>query len=232
MKTLRIGILGDFSQANPTHLATNHGLEHAAAALGFKAEAQWLATDEAHDYAAFDALFCSPGSPYRSLEGALNGIRFARENKVPLIGTCGGFQHIILEYARSMMNIEDAAHAETDPYASRLVIAPLSCSLVGKAMEVQFTPGTLAAQAYGAVAAEENFYCNFGLNPEYEPQLEEAGLRITARDQFGEARVVELPSHSFYVGTLFVPQARSTAERPHPLMVAYLKAAADRSHEV
>ena len=229
MKALRIGILGDFNEVNPTHLATNYGLQHAAAALEIKVEASWLATDEAHDLAIFDALFCSPGSPYRSLEGALNGIRFARENNVPLIGTCGGFQHIILEYARSVMHVEDAAHAETDPYASRLVIAPLSCSLVGKTMEVHFAPGTLAAQAYGAAAAEENFYCNFGLNPEYEPQLEEAGLRITARDQFGEARVVELPSHPFYVGTLFVPQTRSTAEKPHPLLVAYLRAATSRS---
>lgn len=228
MKTLRIGILGDFSEANPTHLATNYGLQHAASHLGCVVEPMWLATDQSHDLAAYDALFCSPGSPYRSLQGALNGVRYAREHNVPMIGTCGGFQHILLEYARNILHVEDAAHAESDPYASRLVITPLSCSLAGKTMEVSFQPGTLAAAAYGAGAAEENFYCNFGLNPEYEPQLEAAGLRISGRDQLNEARVVELPTHPFYVGTLFVPQARSTPQKAHPLLVAYLQAAAQR----
>src|SRR5208282_6192757 len=102
-------------------------------------------------------LLCSPGSPYKSLDGALAGIRYARENKVPFIGTCGGFQHLVIEYARNVMGFKDAAHAESDPYASCLFITPLSCSLVGKTMEVRVKPGTQAADIYRDTWASERY---------------------------------------------------------------------------
>src|SRR5262245_24820946 len=122
----RIGILGDFRADNPTHVATNDGIRHAAEALGEPIEAMWLPTDQPHNFAQFQGLLCSPGSPYRSLEGALAGIRYARENGVPFLGTCGGFQHLAIEYARNVMGLTDASHAESDPYASCLFITPLS----------------------------------------------------------------------------------------------------------
>src|SRR5580704_11870113 len=107
----RIGVIGDFNGNNPTHIATNNGILHAAGALSQSIEVVWLPTDEAHAFGTFDALLCSPGSPYRSLDGALTGIRYARENGVPFLGTCGGFQHLVIEYARNVMGIDDAAHA-------------------------------------------------------------------------------------------------------------------------
>jgi CTP synthase (UTP-ammonia lyase) len=225
---VRIGIIGDFNAENPTHVATNAGIGHAAEALGRNFETEWLATDEAHDYGAFDGLFCSPGSPYRSLDGALAGIRFAREYDVPFMGTCAGLQHLVLEYARNVMGIKDAAHAESDPYASRLFITPLSCSLAGRAMEVGLKPGSKAAAVYGCERSTENYYCNFGLNPNYRGQLESAGLEVTGTDQDGEVRIMELPSHPFFLGTLFVPQTRSAQGRPHPLVLAFCRAALAR----
>src|SRR5258708_4886089 len=107
MAATRIGIIGDFDAGNPTHVHTNLGIEDAAELLGKDIETMWLPTDESHEYARFDGLFCSPGSPYRSLEGALVGIRFARENDVPFLGTCGGLQHLVLEYARNVLGIRD-----------------------------------------------------------------------------------------------------------------------------
>src|SRR5262249_50063004 len=147
-------------------------------------------TNQLHDFARFDALFCSPGSPYKSLEGALQGIQYARQNNVPFIGTCGGLQHLVLEYARNVLGIRDAAHAETDPYASSLFITPLSCSLVGKTMEVALKPGSKAAETYKATHATENYYCNFGVNPAYQEQLQHAGLETTGIDQDGETRIM------------------------------------------
>src|SRR6185295_13917385 len=168
----RIGIIGDFNPGNPTHTATDLGLQHAADSLGQRIDFLWLPTNEAHDYGKFQGLFCSPGSPYKSLEGALTGIRYARENGTPFIGTCGGFQHMILEYARNVMGFTEASHAESDPYASCLFITPLSCSLVGKTMEVTLMPETLAARACQSGQSTEAFYCNFGLNPDYQEKLE------------------------------------------------------------
>jgi len=221
----KIGIIGDFNPQNSTHIATNDAIQHASEFLGKPVQAVWLPTDQPHGYDAFSALFCSPGSPYRSLEGALVGIRYARENKVPFMGTCGGMQHLVLEYARNVLGFKDAAHAETDPYASCLFITPLSCSLIGKTMEVAIKPESTAARAYGATRSTESFYCNFGLNPQYQQQLQQAGLDISGTDQSGEARIMELSSHPFFVGTLFVPQVRSTSGSPHPLILEFCRSA-------
>ena len=127
------------------------------------------------------------------------------------------------------MDVSDAAHAESDPYASRLFVTPLSCSLVGKSMEVRIKPGTQAAAMYDSHRATEHYYCNFGLNPAYEDDLANAGLCISGDDEAGEARIIELPSHPFFLGTLFVPQANSTNERPHPAILAFVRAAT-RNH--
>jgi CTP synthase (UTP-ammonia lyase) len=221
----RIGIIGDFNPGNITHIATDRAIQDAAKALGKQFESVWIPTNQSSGLDRFDALFCSPGSPYKSLDGALNCIRYARENNVPFIGTCGGFQHMVLEYARNVLGISDAAHAETDPYASRLFITPLSCSLVGQTMEVNLKSGSKAAAMYPGASSTEAYYCNFGLNPIYQAQLEEAGLKVSATDRDGEVRIMELPSHRFFLGTLFVPQARSDNGKAHPLILAFCRAA-------
>jgi CTP synthase (UTP-ammonia lyase) len=228
MKTSRIGIIGDFNPENPTHIFTNNGIQHAAEALGAPIEAVWLATDQPAEYGQFQGLFGSPGSPYKNFYRALSGIRYARENNVPFLGTCGGSQHMMIEYARNVMGLVDAAHAESDPYASCLFVTPLSCSLVGKTMEVTIKSTSIAAAAFGAERSMEAYYCNFGLNPQYQEQLENSGLAITGKDADGEVRIVELASHAFFVGTLFVPQAKSRSGVPHPLVSAFCRAATRR----
>jgi CTP synthase (UTP-ammonia lyase) len=227
MKTGRIGVIGDFNPQNPTHIFTNSAIQHSAEALGKSFELVWLPTDKPADYQRFQGLFGAPGSPYRSFDGALSGIRFAREHRVPFLGTCGGSQHMMIEYARNVMGLADAAHAETEPYASCLFVTPLSCSLVGETMEVIVKSGSRAAAAFQAGRSMEAYYCNFGLNPVYQQRLEEAGLTITGTDINGEARIVELASHPFFIGTLFVPQARSRPGSPHPLILALCRAATE-----
>ena len=97
-------------------------------------------------------------------------------------------------------------------------------------MQVQMQPESSAAQSYGCLKAEERYYCNFGLNPSYRQQLQDAGLLVTGWDAgyeaAGEARIIELPHHPFYLATLFVPQAKSSPRFPHPLVRAFLMAAA------
>jgi CTP synthase (UTP-ammonia lyase) len=228
MQPIRIGIIGDFNQKYPLHLATNEALRHAGKALERSIDSEWLATDLVHDYERYQALWCSPGSPYRSLEGALNGIRYAREQAVPFLGTCGGFQHAVLEYGRNVMRLREAAHAEYDPYSSVLFVTPLNCSLVGKTMQVDLAPGSQARAYYGQDRVEESYYCNFGLNPAYQESLQAAGMRISGWDALREPRMVELPSHPFFLATLFVPQAGSTWGTPHPIIASFCRAALGR----
>jgi CTP synthase (UTP-ammonia lyase) len=228
--SIAVGIIGDYDPAFLPHRATEEALVHAAGRLGIEVAVNWIATtdleqDAGERLADFDALWCAPGSPYRSMQGAVAGIQMAREGDLPFLGTCGGFQHVVIEYARHVLGFEDAQHAEYDPYASRLLVTALSCSLVGQRMQVAITPGSRAFAAYGCEKAEEQYYCNFGLNPAYQRQLHEGGLRIVGVDQDREARIVELSEHRFFIATLFVPQCSSSPARPHPLICAYLKAA-------
>lgn len=229
---VRIAIIGDFDPEFPPHRATNEAIGHAAVSLGLDAVGIWTPTESVSDQlikrvlTGAHGLWIAPGSPYRSMDGALRAIRWARENEIPLLGTCGGFQHVVLEYARTVLGIDDAQHAEYDPYASRLFIVPLSCSLAGQRMRVTLDTGSRAAAIYGRSETEEEYYCNFGLNPEYEKAIDESGLKISGRDEQGEARVVELRSHPFFIATLFVPSLTSTPESPHPVVTALVRAAA------
>lgn len=227
---LRAGVIGDYDPANETHRDTDAALVHAAAALGTPAMGKWVGTEQvasggARELEGFDCLLIAPGSPYRNIDGALAAIRHARTSDIPLLGTCGGFQHIVLEVARDVLGYEDAEHAEHNPDASRLFITPLSCSLVGQTMAVHLVPGSLAAAAYDRTEVMERYYCNFGLNPAYLGELVGTGLQVSGTGPEGEPRVIELPGLRFFMGTLFVPQASSTPSSPHPLLVALLEAA-------
>jgi CTP synthase (UTP-ammonia lyase) len=97
---------------------------------------------------------------------------------------------------------------------------------VGQRQRVTVRAGTRAARLYGADAADEHYYCNYGVNPSWARRLEEAGLAVSGVGEAGEARIVELPSHPFFVATLFLPQARSSPGAPHPLVVGFAAAAA------
>ena len=231
---MEVLVIGDFDRGFAPHVATNAAIEHSAAALGLDVEVGWRATEpldkDLGDVTEADALWCAPGSPYRSLTGAVAALRFGRENGVPTLGTCGGCQHIIIEFARNVLGFSDAQHAEYDPYASRLFISSLACSLAGRTMAVNLTSGSRVAEMYAVARTEEQYYCNFGLNDDYRTPLENAGLLVTGVDDDGEARVLELSEHRFYVATLFVPQNRSTADQPHPLVNEFLRAAAEGRH--
>lgn len=231
---IRIGVVGDYRDDSETHRATDAAVEHAAEGHGWTAEVTWIPTPDlegtaAQTLARFHALWIAPGSPYQSMQGALDAITYARTRDIPLLGTCGGFQHVVIEFARSVVGIADAEHAEHDPTASRLLINALACSLVGKVMDVTLVEGSAAHRAYGATSATERYYCRFGLNPHYVEPLIRGGLVVSGTDQDGEARIVELPSLRFFVATLFVPQTSSARGAPHPLISAYLQAARQRA---
>ena len=230
VESVRVGIIGDHDPGKPSHEATEAALDHAARSLGVPVGVEWLATGILEERASgdierFDAFWCAPGSPYESMDGAIGMIRVVRESRKPFIGTCGGFQHVLIEYARNVLGFSDATHAEYDPDAQNLFVTPLYCTLSGQRERIEVLPGSKAHKVYGEPEAEEEYLCNFGLAPERRTLLEKSGLRVSGVDQNDEARVVELPDHDFYVATLFVPQMRSSAGSPHPLVVAFLRAA-------
>ncbi len=224
-----IALLGEFTPTFKPHIATNAAIEHSRNLLGISVEGVWVSTQDIEPslFSRFSGIWVAPGSPYKNMDKTLWAIQYARENNIPCFGTCGGFQHIILEYARNVLGFKDAQHAEYDPYSSDLFISALTCSLAGREMNLNFIEGSQVAKIYGENSAIEEYYCNFGVNPEKIELLKSGSLQITGSDVEGEIRVIELPNHPFFLATLFVPQARSTASRPHPLVSAFLTAVAN-----
>jgi CTP synthase (UTP-ammonia lyase) len=224
-----IGLIGERSDSVPAHVAIPLALENAAETLGIAVAFEWAPTERirsASRVASFDGLWCVPASPYRSMEGALIAIRCAREGRIPFLGTCGGFQHTIIEYARNVLGWQDAAHAELDLTATVAVIAPLSCPLVNVGRSVQLIAGTRIATAYGTDEATEVYFCRYGVNPDFRSSLIAGPLREAARDDTGELRAVELEDHPFFVATLFQPERAALLGQTAPLVNAFVAACA------
>jgi len=185
--------------------------------------------DDVFDESASAVWSVSP--PYlefeeQQQEGALRAIRFARETHRPFLGTCGGFQHAILEFARSVLGQIEADHAESNPAASMPLISPLSCSLVGASGRILFKTGSRAARIYGCAETIEEYHCNYGMNPRFRSLLDDSGMQITGVDEHNDARVVELEDHPFFMGTLFQPERSAFKGVAHPLIVEFVRAAA------
>jgi CTP synthase (UTP-ammonia lyase) len=233
MQPLSIGLIGDYSPSVPAHIAIPQALDLAAGVLGCGVRPEWLPTEQlvgdvSERLATFDALWCVPASPYASMDGALRGIQFAREHGRPFLGTCGGFQHALIEYVRNVLGLRDADHAESNPDASLPLMVGLQCALVEATGTIVLEPGSRVAALYGQPQVVEAYHCSFGLNPHYEPLVAASSLRIVGRDTDGEVRIVELEGHPFFVASLFQPERSAFGGRAHPLISAYVAAALER----
>ena len=238
---LQIGILGDYNPELRNHRATNEALAHAGDAIRRHVSANWLPTaslarGRIEDVLAQqNAILAAPGSPFRSMEGMLAGIEFARRGGIPFLGTCGGFQYALIEYARGVLGLEGADTRESGGHPAHPVITPVACPVPDRragtpklsgVRRLSIRSGTRLAEIYGVRTAQEEYFCNFEVNSAYVSAFEESGMTFSAFGERGEVRAAELRSHPFFLGTLFQPQLSSVAGDPHPLVRAFLEAAA------
>ena len=224
---LSIGLIGDRSPEVKAHRAIPAALELVADKLGLDLRYEWIATDSiasADRVAGYDGMWCVPGSPYRSMDGALLAIRHARERGIPFLGTCGGFQHAVIEYARNVLGWLDAEHGESAPGAGRAVISLLACPLVDVAGPIRLIAGSRAAAAYGVERAIEDYHCSFGLNPEFRAALAGGPLAVSAVDDDGAVRALELANHPFFVAMLCQPERIALRGSIPPLVSAFVTA--------
>ena len=216
-----IAALGDRDVSFLTHREIDATIE-------LEPRIRWVATEGA-DIGGFDGLWVLPGTPYRDEAAVMAAIRFAREQGMPVLGTCGGFQHMAVEFARNAAGIAGAAHAETEPEAEAIVVAELACSLYGEERTVVPVPGTRLAAICGAEPFTGFHFCGYGLAPGAADRLAAAGLVIGAHAPDAGVEAFELPDHPFYVATLFQPQVGSSrGGAVHPLLAALTAAAAGR----
>jgi CTP synthase (UTP-ammonia lyase) len=232
MKRICIGLVGDFNEKLHTHKALNESIDHCRNHLDFELEARWISTLVIEGFIAekntFHGFWIAPGSPYLNDKAVYETIKWAREFNFPLFGSCGGFQYMVVDYARNVLGYSEASHAETDPEAAHLVISQLSCSLKGRTEEVLIPDHD--SWLYKTLKSEKitgNFFCSYGVNRARQPVLDQTPFSFTAFSQEGDARALELKGHRFFNGTLFQPSLDSSPENPNPLILDFFRRCAD-----
>jgi CTP synthase (UTP-ammonia lyase) len=237
---IKILLIGDRSDSVIAHRAIPTALDLVSQKTSLLIRHDWLATDQIISADSViaqnpDAIWCVPGSPYRSMEGALTAIRCAREAQIPFLGTCGGFQHSLIEYARNVLNLSAADHAESNPQTAAPLISKLSCALVNKSETIRIYPGTHLSKIYGESKAIEPYQCSYGFNSDFRKHFETAAMQFTTPLHFTAfseelgVRAFELTDHPFFMGTLFQPERAALNNIAHPIVVAFVRAAADYS---
>jgi CTP synthase (UTP-ammonia lyase) len=227
----KIGIIGDFNTSYYTHLAINDAISHISEAVEYEFSCDWVHTSILKDNFTeiinrYNGIWMAPGTPYANMQGALDVIKYARENDIPLFAICGGFQHMIIEYARNSLGIKNAEHEETSPDAENLIIKSLPCSLLGQTEELTITDkDSITYRAIGKDKFIGNYHCSFGLNPEFKKIINDGGLNVVVENDNGEVRGCELKSLKFFVGSLFQPQLQSKTGNPNPLLLSFFKSA-------
>ena len=229
---IRIALVGDFNQQQKAHQAIPKAL---SAATDGAIEGVWVPTESVGKgelLAEFDGIWCVPGMPYHSAEGALAAIRYARVSRIPFLGTSAGFQYALIEYARNVLGFADADHQKSNPKAGMPLISQMDAAMMGVKARVRFTAGSILSKVYRAKDSVELYHCSFGLNNRYRRLIESGPLCITAVDDHDEIRAVELDGHPFFLATLFLPEMHSNGTAASPVIQAFAAACQRRWNSV
>ncbi len=239
-----IGIVGKYVEYEDSYKSLKEALVHGALAHNLKLNVQWVEAEglETKDESYYeqlrhvDGILVPGGFGKRGIAGMLNGIRFAREQKVPYFGICLGMQTASIEFARDVCGLEDANSSEFDPATPHRVIYKLrelrGVEELGGTMRLgawacKLEPGSLAAKAYGATEISERHRHRYEFNQEYREQMAAAGLKFTGTTPDGTyVEIVELDptEHPYFLGCQFHPEFKSKPLEPHPLFKAFIGA--------
>jgi CTP synthase len=241
-----IGIVGKYVEYEDSYKSLKEALVHGALAHNLKLTVNWIEAEgletkdpDDRSYEAqledYDGILVPGGFGKRGIAGMLNGIRYAREKKVPYFGICLGMQTACIEYARNVCGLEDANSSEFDPATPHRVIYKLrelrGVEELGGTMRLgawpcKIEPGTLAHKVYGQLEISERHRHRYEFNREYEGPLTAAGLRISGSTPDGTyVEMVEIPGHPYFLGCQFHPEFKSKPLEPHPLFKAFVGAA-------
>jgi CTP synthase (UTP-ammonia lyase) len=192
-------------------------------------ETEWVPTDSGFDVTSYDGVWLVPGSPYADDAAVLGALAVVRESGTPFLGTCGGMQYAVVEYAASVLG-ERATHEETDGASEDNVVTALACSLQGEERLVTPVPGTRFASWVPEPFVGTHF-CSYAPTAAVVDRLQRAGVVVGATAPDAGAEVLEFPDHPFYVTSMFQPHVGALAGAPvHPLVTAFLDAV--QSHRV
>lgn len=244
-RTLKIGVVGKYVTMPDAYLSVAEAIRHAGFSVGAKVDVEWLEAErvpsdiDASRLTLLDGIVVPGGFGERGIEGMIATARIARECDVPYLGICLGMQIQVIEFARHVLGLEDAHstefhHATTSPVialmAEQMDVTDLGGTMRLGAWPAMLDEGSLVASLYGATVVSERHRHRYEFNGRFRTDFETAGLRCSGNSPDGRlVEFVELPSHSYYVGTQAHPEFKSRPERPHPLFRGLLEAASARA---
>jgi CTP synthase (UTP-ammonia lyase) len=222
--SVSIALVGDRHPDHPSH----RELDAVRGMLGDDMSAEWVASDGDRVRAVdgFDAIWVVPGSPYADDDAVYAAIRWARQNDVPFLGTCGGLQYAVIEYFRNVLRVAGASHAESDGSDVSNVVHPLACGLRGEERLIRPIPGTRFSRLVNDKPFVGMHYCSYAPGPSDVQRLVQDGMVVEATAEDAGAEVIELPANRFYMLTLFQPHIGALAGKPlHPLLGEFVRCA-------
>jgi CTP synthase len=240
---VNIGLIGKYIELKDSYKSIVESFIHAGAENECHVNIQWIHSEEVTPEAVdgllgkLDAVLVAPGFGSRGIEGKIVTIKYVRENNIPFLGICLGMQCAVIEFARNVLNLEGANSSEMDEQVKNPVIDMMeeqkSIIDMGGTMRLGAFPcainkNTLAYEIYGSELISERHRHRFEFNNAYQQQYEDAGMIASGiNPDTSLVEIVEIPSHPWFVGVQFHPEYKSTVANPHPLFVAFIKAAVD-----
>ena len=236
-----IALVGKYVELQDAYKSILESFVHAGAANECKVNVHTIqsefvdASNVEEKIGGMDAVLVAPGFGERGLEGKVAAIKYAREHNVPFFGICLGMQMCVVEFARDVLGLKEAASAEVNPSTPYPVIDLMedqkSTTIKGGTMrlgayECQLDRNSLAYKIYGTEIISERHRHRYEFNGDFLERMEEGGLKATGRNpETGLVEIVEIPTHPFFIGVQFHPEYKSTPEKPQPIFVAFVKAA-------
>jgi CTP synthase len=241
LREVTIGLVGKYVEYEDSYKSLKEALLHAGIAHQARVKIDWIESEHLHwpgcceRLRKFDGILVPGGFGRRGIEGMLQAIRFAREEKVPYFGICLGMQTMVIEYARNVCGLADADSTEFNAATPHRVIYKLrelkGVDELGGTMRLgayicHLAENSLARRAYGTPDISERHRHRYEFNREFEPQLTSHGLRLTGQTPDGVyVEICEVPDHPWYLGCQFHPEFKSKPLEPHPLFTSFLEAA-------
>lgn len=238
---ITIGLIGKYVELQDSYKSILEAFIHAGAENEVKVNIESVHSEYLNEdniklkLAHLDGILVAPGFGERGIEGKIDAVRFVRENNVPFFGICLGMQMAVIEFARNVLGIKDADSTEMSPDTSNPVIALMEDqkTITDKggtmrlgAWDCDLKMGSAVRDIYKAENIKERHRHRYEFNGKYKEQMEAAGLIATGLNpETGLVEIVELPSHPWFVGVQYHPEYKSTVANPHPLFVAFVKAA-------
>ena len=234
-----IGLIGKYVELQDSYKSILESFIHAGAVNEVRVNVKSIHSEHITEaqLKAVDAILVAPGFGERGIEGKIKAVQYARENKVPFLGICLGMQMAVIEYSRNVLGLKDANSVEMNENTTHPVINLMEeqKKVVDKggtmrlgSWKCKLVKESIAYQVYQSENIEERHRHRFEFNNDYKTQIEAAGMKATGfNPDTGLVEIVEIPTHPWFVGVQYHPEYKSTVANPHPLFVAFVKAAID-----